>query len=282
MFYEAMVTNVTKSTLFPLTQITGGLSEPTNYQTVKIDGLAPVKTQLNFSNAAAIDGAFLNSARTPTRNIVITVKIKHNHEAVRNLINSVFYIKDLVRLVYKTDLKEVYIDGYVESVEYSPFEKSEIVQISIICPDPYFETIEEKTVEAESAGGVNSFTANIETFAPTYFRFIMEAPQITAGTYLNIFGLTLSRTDGGQGAKIGFEDFNISKSGGLEFIYKPFDISAQYWVSSASPKTNLLPYMQPDARLIPLSGGQYIFYTIQTEGKPYNFSFFYKTRYLGI
>jgi hypothetical protein len=52
--------------------------------------------------------------------------------------------KKKVQLLITTDKRQVFIDGYVESNDVSIFSKQEGSQISILCPNPYFYSIDKE------------------------------------------------------------------------------------------------------------------------------------------
>lgn len=114
------------------------LSTSPSYDVLKIDGLSPPPATLNFSTMANFDGGKFNSGQLETRNIVFTIKIYPDVEENRIGLYKYFPLKKSVRIYYKNDRRDVYIDGIVETVEIDPFSINETAQISIICPDPYW------------------------------------------------------------------------------------------------------------------------------------------------
>lgn len=116
-----------------------------NFCLYKIDGLDPPPATLNFSTIANVDGKTYNSGRINERNLVLYVKIFPDIETNRNILYRHFPIGQKVRIFYRNDLHNVYIDGYVESFECDFFTNNEIAQISIICNDPYFRSVEKST-----------------------------------------------------------------------------------------------------------------------------------------
>ncbi|MED4061708.1 phage distal tail protein [Priestia megaterium] len=109
-----------------------------DYQVLKIEGLNPPKAQINRSKVAGLDGSRFNSSTLEERNIVITLRINGDVESNRNNLYNFAITKEICIFYYKNGLKDVHIEGYVETVEVDPFTNSEIMQISIVCPDPYF------------------------------------------------------------------------------------------------------------------------------------------------
>lgn len=111
-----------------------------------ITGIGPGKATINITNMASNDGGVFNSARSDTRNIVLNLEMYDTNvndsawtiEKARLLTYNFFPKKRPLTLIFKTDNRHVYINGYVESNETNIFSEKEMVQISIICPDPNF------------------------------------------------------------------------------------------------------------------------------------------------
>lgn len=117
-----------------------------NFCIYKIDGLCPPSAALNFSTIANVDGKVYNSGRINERNIVLYIKIYPDVETNRNILYQHFPIGQKIRLFYKNGIHNVYIDGYVETFECDFFTNNEVAQISIICNDPYFKTVNRESV----------------------------------------------------------------------------------------------------------------------------------------
>ena len=113
-----------------------------------IDGLGPTKATVNVTDISSIDGGLFNSARIGSRNIVISLAYYYDSdysiEDLRHKSYRYFPPKKNIHLCIKTDTREAYIDGYVESNEVAIFSKQEGSQISIICPNPYFYTADKE------------------------------------------------------------------------------------------------------------------------------------------
>lgn len=119
------------------------LSANPNYILYKIEGLQPPSVNVNMSDNATSDGSTFNSARANSRNIVIYVAIKGIVEESRINLYKYFPLKKKIKLYYKNDTRDVYIEGYVELIECDLFSASQVAQISIICPQPYFKGVDE-------------------------------------------------------------------------------------------------------------------------------------------
>lgn len=110
---------------------------------VKIDGLTPVKANLNFSTVGVNDGSIYNSGRKENRNIVLYIKPLRNIEENRIMLYKFFPLKRACSFYFKNGIRDVFIEGIVESVDGSLFEQSETIQVSIICPSPDFKALNE-------------------------------------------------------------------------------------------------------------------------------------------
>lgn len=114
--------------------------EPSGFAIESISGLGPGKANINTAERSTIDGALFNSARLPSRNIVISIIYlwKNTIEDARQLSYRYFPLKKQVKLTIETDNRIAEIEGYVESNDPDIFSKQEKTDISIVCPDPFF------------------------------------------------------------------------------------------------------------------------------------------------
>lgn len=118
-----------------------GQAEPTHgFLIDKIEGLGPVKADINMTDLATTDGSRYNSSRLQTRNIVLTLNFKQcpDAEAARLRTYKYLPIKRKVLLSVETGERNARVTGYVESNEPDIFSKEVKSVISIICPDPFF------------------------------------------------------------------------------------------------------------------------------------------------
>lgn len=119
----------------------GELLEITNnaaYNIQEIDGLDPAQAVINATRNAGQDGSTYNSAYVQERQITITMVINKPAEANRIALYRFFKPKFPVRIFYENGQRNVYIDGYVQTMMINFFAKKEAAQITIVCPAPYF------------------------------------------------------------------------------------------------------------------------------------------------
>lgn len=113
----------------------------------EIEGLGPAKGSINATDMATNDGSVFNSSRINKRNIVLTLRFldgqenQRTIEDLRQLSYKYFPVKRKLTFKVKTDNREAYATGYVESNSINIFSQNEEAQISIICPDPYFYSV---------------------------------------------------------------------------------------------------------------------------------------------
>lgn len=110
-----------------------------------IDGLGPPRANVNLTELATSDGSIDNSAFLETRNIVLSLRFLENPtiEATRLLTYKYFPIKRTITFLIETDRRNCMIMGRVESNEPDIFSEEEGCQISILCPDPYFYSVQD-------------------------------------------------------------------------------------------------------------------------------------------
>lgn len=104
-----------------------------------IDGLGPPQASINTIDVA-FDGSLFSSARLQARNIVFNFRLFEapSIEEVRTRVYRYFPVKKRVQIEVKSDVKSVYAYGYVEHTEPDIFSSEESMQVSVVCPDPYF------------------------------------------------------------------------------------------------------------------------------------------------
>jgi len=111
----------------------------------EIEGLGPPKNDVHIDQTGFTDGGeFTKSATTP-RNIVMKLGYKPDFTvgqsvgALRRALYKAFPLKGTVRLRFTGWNIEVSdIIGVVEAIEPVIFTKDPVIQISLVCKDPYF------------------------------------------------------------------------------------------------------------------------------------------------
>ena len=148
------------------------------YVITEILGLTPPNVSLATSVIHGKDGESLTYSRIEKRNIVISIRLRGNIEESRQKLYRIFPQKSECVLYFKSRNRDVKISAYVESVECNIFSEKERVQISLICPDPYFQSVNGTTeVFTESTAGFE-FPFSISS-AGIEFSRITSKSQVT-------------------------------------------------------------------------------------------------------
>lgn len=108
------------------------------YEITSITGLGPPDATISTVNVGSFDGERYNSSKLGMRNIVMNIAILGDVEKNRIALYKVFKPKEWIKFNYKNGSRNVYIEGYIESAPIDLFVQNEAVQVSILCPDPYF------------------------------------------------------------------------------------------------------------------------------------------------
>ena len=116
------------------------------WQVVSVRGLNPAPALLNMANIYGEDGARLKSAKLQTRNIVILLRLNGAVYANRKQLYDFFGTKKYIRVYFSNENRSVFADGYIETNDCDLFTISELMQISIICPNPYLQSREEHLI----------------------------------------------------------------------------------------------------------------------------------------
>lgn len=105
-----------------------------------IEGLGPVKANINFKELATNDGSIDNSARLSSRNIVMSLQFMESPTIEETRLKSYKYfpIKRNIKFLIETDSRICETIGRVETNVPTIFSNAEGCQISILCPNSYF------------------------------------------------------------------------------------------------------------------------------------------------
>ncbi len=158
------------------------LTQNRNYAVTDVDGLNPPKANINMGENANFDGATFNSSKLNTRNIVISVRPIGNVEENRIALYRFVKSKKNIKVYFTNRTRNVYITGYVSACEVDLFKKGETMQISIICPDPYFR--ENNSFNAEASGTVPLFEFEMDIASSGIeFSYVSEVPEVIVTNY---------------------------------------------------------------------------------------------------
>ena len=127
--------------------------EDTGFLVSAVSGLGPIKASVAQTEFGMYDGSILSSARLGPRNIVMNLiffennKEKLDIEQIRHRCYMYFPVKREITITVTNDSGDYRIKGTIESNEIPIFTQTEGAQISIVCPDPYFERSDEEILQ---------------------------------------------------------------------------------------------------------------------------------------
>ena len=113
------------------------------YSIKAIEGLSPAAATINTNQNALIDGATFNSSKVQMRTMNIAFSIDQDPEQNRIAAYKVLRPKEPVRVYYISDRRDVFIDGYVQSVTVTHFEPKQTLTVMIQCPFPFWKKAQE-------------------------------------------------------------------------------------------------------------------------------------------
>lgn len=148
-----------------------------NYAVIGIQGLTPPPTAVNTSAGGLLDGSFHNSSIVEQRNIVIDIILNGDIETNRQQLYKIFNLKKPCTIYFQNENRNVQIVGYVETLEGDLFVQREQMQISIICPRPYFEDL--NTIYTELSRILRKFEFPFSISDPIPFSEIVDYPLCT-------------------------------------------------------------------------------------------------------
>lgn len=142
----------------------------TPYAIVDIDGINPPKAAINTSGLALIDGAQFNSAKLGMRTINVAFVIEEDAAANRVNVYQVLKTKHPIKVSYQSETRDVFINGYVESIEVDYGAHPQQVTVAVLCPYPYWQAAQSIVNDLSSVIGMFHFA-----FAST------ETPELVFG-----------------------------------------------------------------------------------------------------
>lgn len=202
------------------------LSENTDkYVVASIIGLNPPKAQVNITNLVGADGGMYNSSFMGTRNIVITLMLRGDQEAARKELMEYFRSKGLCTFYFQNGNINAYIEGYVESIEYNIFQRTEEMQISIICPDPYFHGLTQYVIPMTGTTPLFNFEFAIDADDPVELSTYDSSPVTTIMNDSQAdSGLTFVAKFVSSASSISFQNLDTWESVNLSYSFLADDI----------------------------------------------------------
>lgn len=151
------------------------LTQNPNYSLISVDGLNPAKANINTAVNANFDGSTFKSARLENRNIVIMLAINGAIETNRIELYKFIKVKEGITVYVTNGTRDVFIKGYVEDMQIGIFDRQQVVQVSIICPNPYFTNVAEYHEDFSNVVGRFEFPFSIEEAGVVFGEIVVDA-----------------------------------------------------------------------------------------------------------
>jgi Phage tail protein len=145
-----------------------------------IQGLGPVKAEIESTPFATGRGELYQGSSTGKRNIVLNLGLNPNWinqtiSSLRQLLYAYFLPQEWTKLRFFSDeLPTVDIEGYVESFEPNMFSEDPEIQISVICPKPDFVDVDATLLYGIVDDGTIESVFNYVGNVATGFEFRVE------------------------------------------------------------------------------------------------------------
>ena len=232
-----------------------------NYVVKNISGLTRPTTDINTSTGTG-DGTYYNSSKLQQRNLVIDVLLRGNIEANRQNLYKIFPLKTACTIYFKNRNRNVKIKGYVEVLDGDIFTSQEQMQISIICPQPYFESLQ--TIHTELSKIMRLFEFPFSITEPIPFSEKRNLPLCSILNQGDVAcGCVLTISISGEVSNLKIYNVATQQFFGLDYEFQENDqitLNTQSGQKNISlirdgETINLLSSMQADSSWIQLATG---------------------------
>lgn len=154
------------------------LTNNRNYAIFEISGLHPPNAIISTDSLAVYDGEKFTSSKADKRTINIQFGITKNAETNRIALYKIIKTKQYIRLNYKNNIRDIFIEGYVESMIIDYHAVPQLVTVSILCPRPYFNDATELISEMSALVKKFTFPFAIEKANKIPFGYIEDVSEI--------------------------------------------------------------------------------------------------------
>lgn len=125
------------------------------YVITGVTGLHPPSAMIFTSKSPNRKGSKYNGSSLNERFINISIKVLGDIQKNRNALYDWIDTEQYVKIRYRGDEKNVYCEGYIEDCPFETFTNNEIINLAIVCGDPYWKDLEE--ISAEISNLISQF-----------------------------------------------------------------------------------------------------------------------------
>lgn len=139
-----------------------GLSLPLtgakNYKLVNIDSQTAATASISSVVIGGLDGDKVNNIQAQPRTIILDIRIIANVEETKREILKVLKLKQSVTLIWEQNDRTLTIEGVVEQIEMPRWTKSTLLQVSLHCEQPFWQTLDTVITEVSEVINLHYFT----------------------------------------------------------------------------------------------------------------------------
>lgn len=267
------------------------LTHNKSYAVTAIEGLNPPKGRINMASIAGMNGALFNSSKVETRNIVLTVLPQYPVEQNRLALYKFAQIAQWCKIYYSNGSTNVKIEGYVEAIEGSLFSRPQSFQISILCPQPYFEAVQTVYDDISSVIGLFEFPFAIPAEGIEFGIIRRELVSVIQNRGDVETGLTITITARGEVVNPVIYCNSTGGALGLNVTLAEHDVviintnsgMRSVKLISGTTETNIINLVKSGAEWFTLTPGENVFsYEAEVGGDVMNIVFSHNTKYGGV
>lgn len=265
------------------------------------EGIYTVQNNVVTSENTMTDGATYQGSTIRMRNIVLTLRdyVKSDHQENRFLLYSLFKSKSAGMFTYFEDEGTAgkSIRYHVESVEIDSVNRARKITVSLLCPDPLFEGLEDITVEMagwrKTFQWPHEFTSAKEPFGVRVSEIIKEIDNDCAADHIGLeilmqaYGAVtnpaLYHVEQGEYIKVGTADHVLQLSAGDAVKITTGTGNKNVYLIRDGQTTKINEYLDEESEFLQLVSGKNTFkYDADTGIDHMNVSISYRLRYLGV
>ncbi len=123
------------------------INDELRYVVLSVSGLNPPSASIFTSKSPNRKGVKYNGSTLNERNIVLSIKILGDIETNRNVLYDWIDTENYVKVHYQNGVKNVYCEGHIQDCDIDFFTNNEIINLAIICENPYWKDLNEISTE---------------------------------------------------------------------------------------------------------------------------------------
>lgn len=135
---------------------------PNQNYIVELEGLTDFEVVINTTVAGNSSGSKYNSSRTEERELPLSIMPRGDVEKNRIALYRYFVAEKPLKIFYKNGSRDVFIEGRVQKFGGSLFSEKETLDLSVLCPQPYWQSVSEVIADISDVLPAFSFPFSIE------------------------------------------------------------------------------------------------------------------------